>query len=168
MKPASNHLSKLIALLLIPILLGIGGCEKETYVYDINPDSIIPASANKDKLKTPEQYIAILHVNLFQRPLSANEIYDISRVIQSIGDKTLAHEVIISNFMNKPDVILPSNEEMRADIGSFIAETYERFFLRLPGELEKEHFIRYIQNHPNLTPELVYFAFAIANEYQFY
>lgn len=159
-------------LLLIEVgtmVLFLSGCKKEyLYEYEVNEQTIEPITAGKDKLKTPEQYVSILFVNLFQRPLSANDIYDISRVLQSIGDKQLANEVLISNFMNKPDVILPSNASMRGNLPAFVDDVYERFLLRPPTELEKTYFINYIEARPNISPELVYYAFALANEYQFY
>ena len=151
------------------LLLGIYACQQDsTYIYEVNTEDVLPVTAGKTKLKTPEQYVAILHVNLFQKPLSASQIYDISRVILSIGDKELANELVISNFMNKEGVILPTDEEMRADIGTFIDKTYNRFFIRYPTELEKEYFIQYIKARPDVSPELIYYAFAISNEYQYY
>ncbi len=87
---------------------------------------------------------------------------------QSIGDKTLAQELIVSNFMNKEGVQLPTNEEMRADIPTFVEDTYRRFLLRYPTEIEKEFFANFIEARTDLSPELVYYAFAISNEYQFY
>ena len=39
--------------------------------------------------------------------------------------------------MNKPDVIIPSDEEMRGDINTFLQETYRRFYVRVPTEAEK-------------------------------
>ena len=76
--------------------------------------------------------------------------------------------MIISNFMNKPGVIIPSDEEMHADIDAFIIATYERFLVRLPTEAEKTWFRNYIETDPNVSAELVYFSFAMSNEYLFY
>lgn len=165
-------LNKYLQPLAVFLLAGLSvttACKKEYfYEYAVNEQTILPATAGKDKLKTAEQYAAILHVNLFQRALSSNDIYDISRVILSIGDKKVANDVLFSNFMNKPGVVLPSKTDMHANPESFITAVYERFFLRIPTELEKEWFRKYIQTHPNLTPEMVYYSFAMSNEYQFY
>jgi hypothetical protein len=85
-----------------------------------------------------------------------------------MGDQLLAREIVIANFFNSSDVQLPGNELMRSDIGSFVDETYKNFYLRLPGAAEKAWVTRLIETQPDFTPELVYFAFALSNEYLFY
>ena len=155
----------LIALLILGIL--IASCKKNLG-YDVNTLSAEPPNANKKKLKTEEQYVSILHANLFQKALSANELVEIVNVIMSVGDKDLVHEMIISNFMNKPEVILPSDAEMRADIDGFIDKVYDRFLVRPPSQAEKTWFRNFIEAYPNLSAELVYFAFALCNEYLYY
>lgn len=149
------------------LLLLVSACTKEP-IYELNDVGILPPSAHKDQPKTNEQYVAILHANLFQNGLSANELYGIGQCIESIGDKELAREVIISNFMNKPGVIIPSDSAMRADIDAFTVDTYRRFLVRDPSEAEKTWFRNYIEADPNVTPEIVYFSFAMSDEYLFY
>lgn len=156
-----------IYILSILVLIGFSSCEKDKE-YQVNEETILPPNANKTKLKSDQQYIAILYANLFQTALSSDNLFEASECIQSIGDKTLAHEVLISNYMNKPDVILPTNEEMRANLDLFITETYNRFLVRNPTEAERQYFKNYINTHPNVRPELVYFSFALSNEYQYY
>ncbi len=150
------------------------GCKKEKTdrLFEVNDVPLLPPSAGKAKQKTNEQFVAILHANLFQTALSANQIFDISQCIESIGDKELAREVIISNFFNKPGVILPSKANMIGDLDKFVTETYNRFLVRNPTEAEKTYFKNYILAHTTPTdtilPELVYFSFALSNEYMFY
>lgn len=160
----SRHLFLLI---LFPFLVIATGCEKDK-LYEVNEETILPPNANKTKLKSDQQYIAILYANLFQTALSSDNLFEASECVQSIGDKDLVHEVLISNYMNSGGVILPSNEEMRADIDGFITETYNRFLVRNPTEAERQFFKNYISTHPNVKPELVYFSFALSNEYQYY
>lgn len=144
-------------------------CKKEEDVrFELNEVSLTPSDANKDKLKTNEQYVAILYANLFQTALSANDLFDLNNAIESIGDKELAREVIISNFMNDDNVQLPSVEEMNADIDNFIDETYIRFLVRYPNEAEKTWLKNFIQSNPYMTPEMVYFSFALSEEYLYY
>lgn len=157
----------LLFIFIAAILLSIMGCKKPA-VYEVNPESVYPPNAEKDKLKSEEQFISILYANLFQKALSANELLEITDVIFSIGDKDLAHEVVISNLMNKPDVILPSDSLMRADIDAFMDETYERFLVRDPTEAELTWFRNFLENNPDVSAELVYFAFALSNEYLYY
>ena len=152
----------------LAILAFPASCKKEDDSYLVNTEVLLPANAFKTKLKTDQQYAAILHANLFQQALSANELYDIAQCIESIGDKEVAREVLISNFMNKSGVQMPTDSVMRADIDNFVFETYKRFLIREPTEAEVTYFRNYITSDPNVTPELVYFSFALSNEYLFY
>ena len=148
-------------------LLAATGCQKDK-LYEVNEETILPPNANKTKLKSDQQYIAILYANLFQTALSSDNLFEASECVQSIGDKDLVHEVLISNYMNTGGVVLPTNEEMRADIDGFLTETYNRFLVRNPTEAERQYFKNYINTHPNVRPELVYFSFALSDEYQYY
>lgn len=164
-----RDLNKIKYGVLTACLLMAVACKKEPEpLFILNDVELYPNNAGKDKLKTNEQYVAILHANLFQTALSANEIFEINNCIESIGDKELAREVIISNFMNDEDVQIPSVEAMEADINAFITETYVRFFVRYPSEAEKTYLRNFIQGNPYVTPEIVYFSFALSNEYMFY
>ncbi len=168
MKKVIQHISRNTLLFSVFLLLFTStGCEKDK-LYEVNEETILPPNANKTKLKSDQQYIAILYANLFQTALSSDDLFEASECVQSIGDKDLVHEVLISNYMNKSNVILPTNEEMRADIDAFITETYNRFLVRNPTEAERQYFKNYINTNPNVRPELVYFSFALCNEYQYY
>ena len=123
-----------IVLLLIPLI--IFSCKKED-IYDVNQINATSYNANKNKLKTTHQYISIVYANLFQQALSANELVEISRCIESIGDKQVAHEIVLSNFMNKEGVIIPSDSVMREDLDLFIEETYKRIYVRDITEAER-------------------------------
>ena len=158
---------KYLAITLIACSIVFSGCKKDK-LYEVNEETILPPNANKTKLKSDQQYIAILYANLFQTALSSDDLFEASQCVQSIGDKDLVHEVLISNYMNQSDVILPTNEEMRADVDVFLTETYNRFLVRNPTEAERQYFKNYINTHPNVRPELVYFSFALSNEYQYY
>ena len=167
MKAMATLRSLCMALLLSGLGLLATACRKER-IYEVEEVQLRAPSANKDKPKTNEEYVAILHANLFQTALSANEVYQLAQCIESIGDKELAREVIISNFMNKPGVIIPSDEAMRANIDAFTRATYARFLVRTPSEAELTWFRNYITADPYVTPELIYFSFALSDEYLFY
>jgi hypothetical protein len=154
------------AILLIATLAS--GCKKDVFIYALDPVDLDLYDGDKDREKSNQEFAAILHANLFQTALSANDLYKIDQCIQSIGDKQLAREVIISNFMNKPGVQIPSPEEMHADVDAFIIATYNRFLVRNPTEAEKTWFRNKIAADPNVTPELIYFSFALSEEYLFY
>lgn len=130
-------------LVFIFTILIVSSCQKDDVVYDINQLQSSSYNANKNKLKSVGQYISIVYANLFQQALSSNELVEITRCIESIGDKEVAHEIVLSNFMNSQDVILPSDSLMRADLDVFIEETYWRFFVRDITEAEREFFLTF-------------------------
>jgi len=163
--------TKVCITILIAVTCSLQSCKEEIIgkdEYALNPVTSLPPNAGKNKAKTDQQYVAILHANLIQKALSANEIFSISQCIESIGDKEIAREVIISNFMNESNVQMPSDSLMRADLRHFIINTYNRFLVRNPTEAEIEYFKNYIEANPNVTSELVYFSFSLSNEYLFY
>lgn len=159
---------KLVPLLFIPIFFLSGCKKKDDNLYGVNPLGLTPAIADKNKLKSDEQYVSILYANMFQKALSATEVLICSNCILSIGDKQLAREVVVSNFLNKPGVIIPSDTEMRSDPAKFVTDAYERFLVRKPTEAEKTYFVNYINANTQVRAELVYFAFAMCNEYLYY
>jgi len=157
----------MIIILVCLFLVFLFACTKD-YSYGVDAITTLPTNANKTKLKTNEQYISILYANLFQKALSANELVEITNCIEAFGDKETIHEVIVSNFMNDPDVIIPSNSVMRTDIESFLTEAYTRFFVRDITEAEKEYLTSFIEDNPNFTAEMLYTSFSLSDEYQYY
>ena len=159
---------KKITLLFFCLAVLATSCKKDDIIYDVNQVNATSYNANKNKLKTISQYISILYANLFQKALSANELVEITNCIESIGDKEVAHEIILSNFMNKSGVTIPSDSLMRTDVNAFIEQTYKRFYVRDLTEAEREFFLNFFASHPDVSVEMVYSAFSLSNEYQFY
>jgi len=156
-------------LLLSFLVLALGSCKKEKSVkYEVINQTATDISLNKNKAKNEAQFISILYANLFQNALPINKLIATQNVIQSVGDRSLVYEIILSNYMNTPGTVIPTDETMRADLDKFIIDTYKRFYLRIPSELEKSFFRNYISADPKIKPELVYIAFAASDEYLFY
>ncbi len=143
-------------------------CRKQDDIYELETPLLQADNSSKTKLKTNEQFINILYTQLFQTAPTEDYLSALSTILTSIGDQLLAREVVIANFFNTPEVQLPSNEEMRNDIGTFVDATYKNFYLRHAGAAEKAWVTRFIETQPDFTPELVYFAFALSNEYLYY
>lgn len=170
-----NTRKAMLCILILSVTL-LSACKKRKVeldaAFDVNAVTLLPPNAGKSKLKTKEQYVAILYTNLFQKALSANQIFDISQCMESIGDQELAREVVISNFMNKPGTIIPNKAEMVGNVDAFIVHAYNRFLVRNPTEAEKTYFDNYITARTTPTdtilPELVYFSFALCDEYMYY
>ena len=146
-------------------------CKKNEFAeYEVNDVDVYNNShrLKKGTRKNDVQYISILSTNLFQKPISSSKVVQTQNVIYSVGDKALVNEVVISNYMNEADVRLPENSIMRGDIEAFVIDTYKRFYVRPPSEVEKTFFVNYIEANPNVTVEMVYTSFAASDEYLFY
>ena len=151
------------------IIILFSQCKKEyKTTYGVNNQPIYEDKALKTKSKSEAEYISILYTNLYQTPISPTILYRTQNIIYSIGDRTLAYELVLSNYFNKSGLKIPENSEMRSNVDSFIIETYKRFYLRFPSEGEKWYFKNYINSNPNVTVEMVYTSFAASDEYAFY
>lgn len=162
--------NRYLLLFFIGLIFLTEACKKEIIngTYGVNDAPVNSQYITKGKAKSDAQYISILSTNLLQKPISVNELVKTENVIYSIGDRSLAYELIISNYMNSSERQIPDDATMRADVDVFIKATYRRFFVRDPSELEVTFFRNYIESNPNITVELVYTAFAASEEYQFY
>lgn len=140
----------------------------DNYIFEVDGENIYQSSIQKNKQKTPEQYISILYANLFQTSIPVDVLGVLGEVRVSLGDKQMANELILNGFVNESEVLILSNEEMRNDIDRFVDETYIRFFLRAPTAYEKFELKKMIEEDEYITPELIYQGFALSNEYQFY
>jgi len=151
------------------VCVALAGCRPEPDVsFELQGLEVTPGFAVKDRLKTNEQWVAIVHTNLFQAGMPANDLYNAARVFESIGDQSIAREVLLSNFFNQPDLELMSREEMLENLEAFIDETYVRFYTRYPTQAERTYVREFIMNNPGMTPELVYMSFALSDEYRYY
>ena len=151
------------------LAIGFASCEKEIDAkYALNQVKVIDDDLIKNKQKSAKQYISILYTDIYNRAISIDFLVKSEKVIESVGDKYLVNEMIISNYMNQDDKVLPTNIEMRANLDSFIVNTYLKFFLRNPNQMERSFFKSYIESNPNVTVELVYTAFVSSDEYLYY
>ena len=155
--------------IIIVLLISIVACTQERKLeYEVNNVNLLPSDAPKTKLKSEEQYISVLYSNLFQRSLSADELFDISNATASLGDKQLAHQMIVSNFMSKADIKLPADTLMRNQTDKFISDAYIRFLIRRPTQAELTYWNTYIKGHSKVNVIQVYTAFALCDEYGYY
>lgn len=165
----SRHIYQIgcIALVLITLL---GACrpDPDSYIYGLREVEIETFLQEKRQAKTMGQYIAVLHSNLFQRAISPAELQEIEDVMAAMGDKSLAKRMVISTFLRKPDVFVPTMREMREDTGAFVHQTYLRFLQRAPTQSEKVYLVNFINSRPQLEPHIIYTTFALSDEYQFY
>jgi hypothetical protein len=151
------------------LLVLAASCTKnERLSYGLIDQELYEDKTLKTKNKSESEYISILYTNLYQKPIAPNELYKTQNVVYSIGDRTLAYEMLLSNYFNQSAVQIPSDNKMRGRLDSFVLDTYKRFYLRYPSEAEKTWFHNYIQANPDASVEMVYTAFAASDEYSFY
>src|SRR6056300_89126 len=154
---------------LLIVMAFLVSCNKKVDVsYNIEDISVYETKAQKQKAKNEAEYISILYTNLFQEAISPSTLYQAQIVLYSIGDQNVAKEMLLSNYFNRTDFKIPTEQYMRSNIEGFVIETYKRFLLRTPSEAEKTYFIRYITNNKDVTVEMVYSAFAASDEYGYY
>lgn len=151
------------------VIICIYSCKRNVeVVYDVNNVDVYETKAQKIKAKNEAEYISILYTNMFQNAISPSTLYQTQNVLYSIGDQSVAKELLLSNYFNLPGLNIPTNDYMRGNLETFIVQTYKRFMLRSPSQSEIYYFVNYIKNNPNVTVEMVYTAFAASDEYGFY
>jgi len=163
------HSSDKIITFIFSSFLLLAGCTKEKNVTYGAADKVVYEDKSlKTKRKSDAEYISILYTNLYQVPISPTQLYKTQNVIYSIGDRNVANEMVLSNYFNTSTLKIPKDSEMRGDVAVFVEKCYKRFFLRYPSEGEKTFFINYINSNPNVSVEMVYTAFSVSDEYQYY
>ena len=142
----------------------------ENVIFGINDIPVYSSNVEKKKQKTSAQYLSTSYSDLYQSTISSNDLVNLSAILRASGDKIMMSELIINNFLNDQVVqgFLPTQAEMNNDLDNFIKNTYLRFYLREPSELEKYQLKNLIQQDTEITPEMIYLAFASSNEYWFY
>ena len=166
---------RVFSLLTIALLLTTS-CKKEvqeevTYdqaIYGINTQVVYSSSSEKTRQKTPVQYISIMYGDLFGERIPNNELNNLALLSAANGDKGMVNELILSHYLNDPELELPTDAEMQSDPEAFVEATYIRFYKRNPTPYEKIYFVNLIEEDPDITVEVLYTAFILSNEYYFY
>jgi hypothetical protein len=145
--------------------------EKVVYdntIYQMENIPVYGSAAEKNKQKTPLQFISILYADLFNLRISNIELNDLVQVELSIGDKNVFKELIFKHYINSSGVTLPTATAMHADPSTFATNIYLRFFQRNPTGYEKYYLENLINTDASLSPEIIYTAFVLSEEYNFY
>lgn len=157
----------LFALLLAALLAG--GCKKELiYTYEVNDVEVTQPGAIKPNAKSDLEVLSIAYSDLFGTTIPADELEALALSYQSFGDKRMVMDMIILNFLNDPNVIVPTDATMRGDVEGFVDDCYAKFFVRQPTAFERWFVSDLIRKDSGLTPDLVYYAFMTSTEYRFY
>ena len=154
---------------LVLFVLILFSCKKDvSYVYGVNDATVTQPGASKPNVKSTLEFISISYSDLFGTSIGASDLTDLSLCYLAFGDKKFIEDLIIRNFLNKPGVIIPTQAAMTADVPSFVAATYRKFYNRDPNEFEKWQIVNYINGNSSVTPELIYYSFMTSDEYRYY
>ena len=94
----------------------------DNIIYQVDTVPVYQNNSEKDRLKTPLQYISSLYSNLYYSSIPSNILDNLVIYRLSIGDKTLVNEMILNAMLKDPVVTahIPENYEMRNDVENVI------------------------------------------------
>ncbi|HMU68993.1 MAG TPA: hypothetical protein PK511_13445 [Chitinophagales bacterium] len=171
--------SKLFSTLgILGVVLLSNSCKKDVIqevvydniIYGVDTVPVYQSNEEKDRVKTPLQYISGLYSNLYFSSIPGNILDNLVIYRLSIGDKTLVNELILNAMLQDPAVLanIPSDADMRGDVDQFVEDCYLRFYLRKPTAYEQYALSDMIELDADMTVVDVYRAFLLSNEYMFY
>ncbi len=153
----------------IVLLLLLPGCSKEKrYIYEVEPQQLYENAAQKQYLKTTDQFISIAYTHLFNVSITNNQLTQYNVALMSLGDKATIQDMIIKSLINKSGVQIPADAAMRADIPVFVEQTYLRLFNRKPNEFEAWKMKDLIEKNADISPKMIYYSMMTSNEYRYY
>lgn len=144
-------------------------CNKEKrYIYQVQDQELYQSAAQKQNLKTTDQFISIAYSHLFGISITNNELNQYNISLQALGDKATMQDMIVKSMINRGGVQLVTNTAMRADIPTFVEETYLRFYNRKPNEFERWKMKDLIEKGTDITPKMIYYSMMTSDEYRYY
>lgn len=147
----------------------LSGCKKETtYIYEVDDVQVKKDQSEKTVSKTMVEFISIAYADVFGLTISQNDLGLLSLLYLAFGDKVLIEDVLVKNMLNSPEANLPSDLEMRSDVGLYVKNIYLKLYNREPNELENFTLTKKITDNPDMTSAMVYYAMMTSNEYRFY
>lgn len=156
-------------LILSLLVFSFTACKKETdYIYGVDDVQVRKDVGSKTVAKSMVEFISIAYADVFGNTISQNQLGQLSLLYLSFGDKRLLEDLLIKNMLNSQLASLPSNTEMRADIGAFVRSSYLKLLNREPNELEAFTLAKEIANDPSLRVDMVYYSMMTSDEYRFY
>lgn len=150
--------------LFIPLLIS---CEEPANViFGVEDVAIKQEGIEKPNIKTNIEFISIAYSDLIGKSITSGELAELAISYESFGDSKAIEDLIIRNFLNRPDALIPKKSEMRADISKFVIDTYRKFFNRDPNEFEQWFLTTEIAKNQDISSEEVYYGIMTSNEYR--
>lgn len=162
-------INRLIPLSLIALLTV--ACARDNapvYVHEVNEVEVSQEGVEKHNLKSDLEFLSLAYSDLTGETISDQELTALVAAYSATGDKQLVADIIVRNLLNSPLVSMPDNQDMRNNLDAFIQETYLKFYVREPSAYEAWELKQLIESDPELTAEMIYYAFLTSDEYRFY
>jgi hypothetical protein len=137
-------------------------------VYEVDPVSADPSGSTKVTEKSDIEFVSIVYSDLFESQITVDELTTLIGAYKSLGDRNIIIDRIIRAYLNDPGVVKPSNAAMRADVKQFIRNSFKRFLVREPDELELWYWNKEIVADTSMTVEQVYYVLLTTEEYKYY
>ena len=103
--------NKVIGLILFVFV--IVSCKKEQHIgYGLENTNVYEDKSRKTKKKNDAEYISILYTNLYQTPISPNQLYKTQNVLYSIGDQDVASEMLLRSMRVQCGITRPTMNEV--------------------------------------------------------
>lgn len=157
-------MKRLIILLVYWLIVS---CEEQgNVIFGVEDVTIKQEGIEKPNIKTNIEFISIAYSDLIGKSITSDELAALAVSYDSFGDSKAIEDLIIRNFLNRPDALIPNGIEMRADVNKFVTDTYRKFFTRDPNEFEQWFLRTEIEKNQDITPEVVYYGIMTSNEYR--
>jgi hypothetical protein len=150
-------------------VLFTSSCKKETFfTYEVDDVRVAKERGEKGTPKSTVEFISIAYTDILGTTITQSQLSQLSLIYLAFGDKRLLEDLLIRNMINSTQAQIPSDEQMRADIPTFVKETYLRIYNREPDELELFELDKRIETNPSLSAKGVFFALMTSDEYRYY
>lgn len=153
------------------LFAGIFACTKTTEtqrVFGVQTQQISTTNINKEQLKKQIEFISNAYSDIFGKSIPGDELNNSVNCYAGVGDKDLVTDRIIRSYLNRDNLILPSNNQINTDLPGFVVATYNKFYHRPPTEMENWKMQQLITNDLNLTTASIYYSFLTSDEYKFH
>lgn len=157
-----------VAITLFTLLLQAGCSKEKRYIYQVQEQELYQSAAQKQYLKTTDQFISIAYTHLYGVSITNNQLNQYNVALMALGDKATIQDMIVKSLINKPGVQIPGDAAMRADVTAFTEQTYLRLLNRKPNEFEAWKMKDLIEKNTDITPKMIYYAMMTSNEYRYY
>ncbi len=149
------------------LLLIISSCKKE-FTYEVKDVNVEQPGNGKSNVKSTTEFISIAYSDLFNTTIPNDSLLYINQAYQSFGDKKLIEDRIIRHFLNRSDVLIPTDQQMRSNIPAFVSQVMQKLFNRNPNAFENYFITNIIHSDASISPVAVYYAMMTSNEYRYY